>query len=97
MFANFHIPNTPGNMIRLKETIDFLEYRIGIHEFLWQCPISKEHVGISIEKRTDGYYRDPSRITLKVVAPRIFSLPSVTYEVDSPIQLISALKSELRC
>lgn len=101
--CKFTIPSLPGNKIRIQDSIDFLKdaQAMGPHEFLWECPYTRQMVGFRLQRygRLPGmYYREPYPLAITIVAPKIYSFPDITYPLtQSDIkEIISALETELR-
>jgi hypothetical protein len=102
MKCKFIIPPLPGNKVRIQGSIDFLknQHLIGQHQFLWECPYSRQHVGFFLKRyeRLPGiYYREPYPLTITIVAPKIYSFPDITYPLteSDTNEIISSLESEL--
>ena len=89
------MPATSGNKIKLESFLHFLreEGGKGEHTLLWECPISKQLVGLRAEKHDDGRYP----MSLEVMAPKIPSLPFFCHArtPDDVRELISVCKLEL--
>lgn len=101
--CKFTIPNLPGNKVKIQQAIVFLKdpQAMGPHEFLWECPMSRQQVGFRLQRydRLPGmYYREPYPLAITLVAPKIYSFPDITYPLtQSDVkEIISALESELR-
>ena len=103
MKLSINIPQNAGNLSGIKGMLEFLEHDhcLGVSEFSWQCSISKQMVGLRVERTErskEQYYREPYPLTLTIIAPKIVGFPEVTYPLtpDNAKDLISALSLELR-
>lgn len=89
------MPATPGNKIKLEEFLRFLrsEGTKGESKLLWECPISKQLVGLRAEKHDDKHFP----LSLEVMVPKIPSLPFFCHALtpDDVKELISVCKVEL--
>ena len=89
------LPKTPGNRIKLEAFLQFLcETNVkGESKLLWECPISKQLVGLRVEKHNDKHFP----LILEVIAPKVPSLPFFSHALtpDDVRELISVCKVEL--
>jgi len=89
------IPTTAGNHVKLKGLIAFLEgTTTGEYTFLWECAVSKQLVGIRVERFADSSIFPMS---LEVIAPKIPCLPFFCHHLtsDDVQELITVCKLEL--
>jgi hypothetical protein len=98
-----NIPATLPNKVNITECIDFLQdaFRLGNFRLLWECPISRKFVGLSLERsqRPAGeYYREPYPMTLQILSPETPGLPQITFPLTDILkqELLSALQIELK-
>lgn len=89
------MPATSGNKTKLEGFLHFLrsEGTKGECTLLWECPISKQLVGLRAEKHDDPLFP----MSLEVIAPKIPSLPFFSHALtpDDVKELISVCKVEL--
>jgi hypothetical protein len=90
------MPATPGNRTKLEAFLQFLRDSTSVKgecRLLWECPLSKQLVGLRAEKHDD--VRFP--MSLEVMAPKIPSLPFFCHALtpDDVRELISVCKVEL--
>lgn len=87
------LPSLPGNKIKLEQFIQFLQSGKGDHKILWECPASKQLVGLHVHTYDDSKYP----MSLEIIAPKIFYLPFISHALtpDDVRELISICKVEL--
>ncbi len=87
------LPATPGNKIKLEAFLQFLRSEKGEHKIIWECPASKQMVGLHAKTYDDPKYP----MSLEIIAPKIHCLPFLSYALipDDVKELISICKLEL--
>ena len=89
------MPATAGNHVKLNGLLAFLEGTDpGEYKFLWECAVSKQLVGIRVERFGDMKLFPMS---LEVIAPKIPCLPFFCHHLtsDDVQELINVCKLEL--
>jgi hypothetical protein len=90
------LPPTPGNKIKLENFLAFLrsDSKKGEHTIVWECPASKQLVGLHARK-FDEDTKYP--MSIEIIAPKIFYLPFLSHALtpDDVRELISICKVEL--
>ena len=101
--ARFNFPVSEDMKNKVLASISFLEnsYALGIHVFMWSCPVSNKLVGMYIERherQAGEYYREPYPMTIQIVAPEIPGIPHIIFplSVNDKQELLSALRVELK-
>ena len=87
------LPFTPGNKIKLEAFLQYLQNEKGEHMILWECPLSKQQVGLHVKTYEDPKYP----ITLEILSPKLFYLPFLSFALtpDDVKELITICKLEL--
>jgi len=98
-----NIPASETHKAKTRECISFLQdaYLLGNFRLLWECPISRKFVGLTIERsqRPAGeYYREPYPMTLQILSPETPGLPQIIFPLTDSLkqELLSALQIELK-
>jgi hypothetical protein len=90
------LPKTSGNKTKLENFLQFLRDSTSVkgeYKLLWECPFSKQFIGIRAEKHND----DKFPMSLEIIAPKILYLPFFSHSLtpDDVRELISVCKLEL--